>query len=123
MAWRGFILGTLFGGMSVGSIYFLSDIAKSFDQGITVTYMADEMDALRNESDVLRQMAEPHWLGQPADESKNRLMALGLLDFEKPSEGLAAGPVFLKLKDGKIIEIQTHCARLNSDGCKHEGVN
>ncbi len=123
MQWRGFISGTLVGGLTVGSVYFLSDVARSFDQGVTVTYMADEMKTLRHESNVLREMAEPFWLGITGTEASNRLSNLGLFDFAKGSDGLAAGPIYLKLANGQVVEIQAHCARTHLSGRASEGVN
>ena len=93
------------------------------DRSIALTYAYAEQDTLRNESDVLRKMAEPHWLGQTAGSARNQLTELGLFDFEKGSEGFAAGPVFLRLQDGVVVEIQAHCARLKTEDCENEGVN
>lgn len=93
------------------------------DSSVALTYAYAEQDTLRKESNVLRRMAEPHWLGLPSGNARKQLTDLGLFDFEKGSEGFAAGPVFLRLQDGVVVEIQAHCSRLKSEDCKNEGGN
>jgi len=123
MNWRSFIIGSAVGGLVVGCAIFLSTGYTVLDQGITITYAYDEQDTLRRESDVLKAMAEPHWLNLSQQDALKRLRDLGLFDFEKGSDGIAAGPVYLKLAEGQVVEIQTHCARMQTYSCTQEGVN
>ena len=107
----------------MGCAIFLNSGYRGLNQGISLTHAHQVQNTLREESDVLAKMVEPEWLGLTADDAKHRLTELGLFSFEKGTDGLAAGPVFLRVQDGKIVEIQAHCARLKSAGCKDEGVN
>ncbi len=123
MTWLSFMTGAATGGAMVAIGFWASGFAHALDQGVSLTYAHAEQDALRNESDVLRRMAEPSWIGLSATEAKTKLTALGLFDFEKGSEGFAAGPVFLRVQDDNVVEIEAHCARMKTDDCKAKGVN
>ncbi len=120
MHWRSFISGCIGGSLAVAAAVFVLDAYNRLDAGISLTYQQAALDTLRQESDVLRRMAEPDWIGLSTSNAKERLISLEFFDFEKGSEGLAAGPVYLKLADGYVVEIQTHCARMVSEGCKEK---
>lgn len=119
----GFVLGFAAGELIDWLNNAMTVAYQEADHSITLTYVFAEQNTLRAESDVLKAMAEPHWVGLPADLAKEQLELLGIYEFTKGSEGFAAGPVFLRLQDDTVFEIQAHCARMKSDGCKDEGVN
>ncbi len=123
MNWRSFISGSAVGGLVVGCAVLLNAGYNVLDQGISQTYRQAVIDDLRHESDVLKAMVEPHWLSLSQADAVSRLKSLDVFDFVKGSDGIAAGPVYLKLTDGQVVEIQTHCARFKSPSCATEGVN
>jgi len=81
MNWRSFIAGGVCGGIVASGVFLASGFLSALDQGITVTYLSAEQDTLRAESDVLRTMAEPYWLGKSAAGAQKNLAELGLYDF------------------------------------------
>ena len=93
------------------------------DVGISDTYLNDELDTLRHESDVLKRMAEVYWLGLSIDAARTELDSLEVFDFQNGEKGLAAGPIFLVVGNGQVKEIQHHCARFRSIWCEQRGVN
>ncbi|MBO9476805.1 hypothetical protein J7382_04585 [Shimia sp. R11_0] len=119
--WRSFIFGILFGGAAIGCYALLNTGHKILDHGISLTYALAEQDTLRKESDVLKSMAEPHWLGHSKRNAVDRLKDLDIHYFEKGDMGLAAGPVFLCLEDGIVAGILTHSARFGTEDCKLKG--
>ncbi|WP_412554897.1 hypothetical protein [Shimia sp. MIT1388] len=113
-------------GIAIGATGFFvftwaTEAADALDHGIGLTHCHAEQDALRQESDVLKAMVEPHWLNLNASTAQSQLKDLGIFDFAKGTEGLAAGPVFLRTDGGIVTEIQTHCARLSSKDCAPKG--
>lgn len=120
MQWKGFITGTLVGGMTVGSIYFLSDIASLFFQGPKVTELVVENGSLKQENSVLSRMVTVDWVGLSTEQAEERLAKAGVSGASADAGWITAGPVYLKLADGQVVEIQTHCARMASSGCAQE---
>ncbi|MDA5555636.1 hypothetical protein [Shimia sp. MMG029] len=119
--WRSFVLGSLVGGAVIGCYTLLNTGYKVLDHGISLTYAISEQDTLRKESDVLKAMAEPHWLGLSKRNAADRLKDLEVFDFEKGDTGIAAGPVFLSLENGIVVGVRTHCARIVTEDCKLKG--
>ena len=112
-----FLSGLLAGVFLSAIVAVAANFIRDFDHGVSLTYMGDELDTLKQESDVLRKMAEQDWLGLSADTAQERLNRLGVLDFAKDPEGFAAGPVFVAIDGGIVSEIRAHCSRAPSETC------
>ncbi|SHI85245.1 hypothetical protein SAMN05444000_103214 [Shimia gijangensis] len=123
MQWKGFITGVLVGGLTVGSIYFLSDIASLFIQGPKVTELVLENEVLKQENAILHGMTEANWVGMTTQEATKQLTALGLTHSVKGADGITTGSIYLKLTDGQVAKIQAHCAPPAPAGCATQGVN
>ncbi len=123
MQWKGFITGALVGGLTVGSIYFLSDIASLFIQGPKVTELVLENGVIKQENAVLLKMTQADWVGLTAEDAMGRLSERGLAPTAKGSDGIAAGQIYLKLADGQVVEIKAHCAHAEPTECASQGVN
>ncbi|MBO9408062.1 hypothetical protein J7399_11530 [Shimia sp. R9_1] len=119
--WRSFIFGSLVGGAAIGCYTLLNTGYKVLDHGVSLTFAFSEQDTLRKESDVLKAMAEPHWLGLSRRNAVDRLKELEVFDFEKGDREIAAGPVLLSLEDGIVVGIRTHCARNVTEDCTLKG--
>ncbi|WP_270730760.1 hypothetical protein [Shimia sp. Alg240-R146] len=121
MNWMSLAIGVVIGGAGATDYSWATQTYEALDHGISLTYCHDEQDLLRKESDVLKAMAEPHWLALSAFEAQSRLEQAGVFDFPKGTSGLAADPVFLVTENGVVTEIQTHCARLHTEDCVSKG--
>lgn len=120
-----FLIGVIFGGIAGAAIGFGVKFIEAVDHGLAAHDTGSVLSDLSDESNVQRVLLFDQLRGKTPEDITALLNKLGLEYFEKQLDngesGIhvhlanATGGVFLKFKNGTLVDIENYCHRVAAD--------